>query len=127
MAYITSRRLLLLRRSIFPPLLSHRNLSVSAAADSQLDSNHNSSSSSAADDSRESSNGEDAIFVKTRDKTSVTMPSSFMTGSIVGKRFYEQVLIRLTISSNVYVTFYRVYELQLFVSATGRKIPLFRF
>ncbi|KAF9587717.1 hypothetical protein IFM89_004694 [Coptis chinensis] len=34
------------------------------------------------------------IFVKTREKTSVTMPMSFMTGSIVGKRFYKQVTTR---------------------------------
>jgi hypothetical protein len=91
----TARRLLILRRSIFPPLLSRRDLSVYAVADSQLDSNHNSSSSTA-DDSKESSDGDAAIFVKTRDKTSVTMPTSFITGSIVGKRFYEQVTVFCT-------------------------------
>ncbi|XP_078171570.1 ATP12 protein-like protein [Carex rostrata] len=98
MAYATARRLLH-RRAIFPPLLSRRNLSVSATADSQLDSNHD-PSSSAPDHSMESSNGDDAIFVKTRDKTSVTMPTSFMTGSIVGKRFYEQVTTRMADDGN---------------------------
>jgi hypothetical protein len=84
MACATARRLLILRRSIFPPLLSRRDLSVYAVADSQLDSNHNSSSSTA-DDSKDSSDGDAAIFVKTRDKTSVTMPTSFIT--------YEQVTV----------------------------------
>ncbi|CAA7393038.1 unnamed protein product [Spirodela intermedia] len=36
----------------------------------------------------------------TRDKTSVTMPMSFMTGSIVGKRFYEEVTTRMADDGN---------------------------
>ncbi|KAL5732089.1 hypothetical protein ACHQM5_004746 [Ranunculus cassubicifolius] len=42
---------------------------------------------------------DDSIYVKkhsanTRDASSVTMPMSFLTGSIVGKRFYKQVTTR---------------------------------
>lgn len=36
----------------------------------------------------------------TRDGTSVTMPMSFMTGSIVGKRFYKEVTTRLAEDGN---------------------------
>ncbi|KAM0866005.1 hypothetical protein ACQ4PT_042892 [Festuca glaucescens] len=44
--------------------------------------------------------GEDAIYVgkpvsvATRDETSVAMPMSFMTGSVVGKRFYRDATVR---------------------------------
>lgn len=46
--------------------------------------------------------GGDAIYVKkppppavsTRDETSVAMPVSFMTGSVVGKRFYRDATVR---------------------------------
>jgi ATP synthase F1 complex assembly factor 2 len=46
---------------------------------------------------------DDAIYVKkpsaaaavtTRDETSVAMPTSFMTGSVVGKRFYRDATVR---------------------------------
>lgn len=36
----------------------------------------------------------------TRDATSVTMPMSFMTGSIVGKRFYKEVTTRMADDGN---------------------------
>jgi ATP synthase mitochondrial F1 complex assembly factor 2 len=45
--------------------------------------------------------GGDAIYVKnpaaavsTRDETSVAMPVSFMTGSVVGQRFYRDATVR---------------------------------
>ena len=44
--------------------------------------------------------GGDAIYVgkqssvSTRDETSVAMPMSFMTGSVVGKRFYRDATVR---------------------------------
>jgi ATP synthase F1 complex assembly factor 2 len=44
--------------------------------------------------------GEEAIYVgkpspvATRDETSVAMPMSFMTGSVVGKRFYRDATVR---------------------------------
>jgi ATP synthase F1 complex assembly factor 2 len=44
--------------------------------------------------------GGDAIYVRkpsstsTRDDTSVAMPMSFMTGSVVGKRFYRDATVR---------------------------------
>ncbi|KAJ0978949.1 hypothetical protein J5N97_014423 [Dioscorea zingiberensis] len=89
------RRLL----SVRPPL---RPLSTAAAANPEP--HHDSSESS----SKGSVNGDDAIFVKgpsamgsaTRDGTSVTMPMSFMTGSIVGKRFYKDVTTRLADDGN---------------------------
>lgn len=49
---------------------------------------------------------DDKIFLKspnsasTRDKSSVTMPMSFMTGSIVGKRFYKEVTTRMADDGN---------------------------
>ncbi|XP_008810351.2 ATP synthase mitochondrial F1 complex assembly factor 2 [Phoenix dactylifera] len=50
---------------------------------------------------------EDTIYLKkpsseaaTRDATSVTMPMSFVTGSIVGKRFYKEVTTRLADDGN---------------------------
>ncbi|MQL81329.1 hypothetical protein Taro_013799 [Colocasia esculenta] len=36
----------------------------------------------------------------TRDQTSVTMPMSFMTGSIIGKRFYKEVTTRMADDGN---------------------------
>ncbi|MCL7038377.1 hypothetical protein MKW94_005934 [Papaver nudicaule] len=38
--------------------------------------------------------------MSSRDSTSVTMPMSFMTGSVVGKRFYKEVTTRLADDSN---------------------------
>lgn len=35
-----------------------------------------------------------AAAVTTRDETSVAMPTSFMTGSVVGKRFYRDATVR---------------------------------
>lgn len=35
-----------------------------------------------------------AAAVTTRDETSVAMPMSFMTGSVVGKRFYREATVR---------------------------------
>ncbi|OAY80523.1 ATP synthase mitochondrial F1 complex assembly factor 2 [Ananas comosus] len=51
---------------------------------------------------------DDVIYVRrpssaaaaTRDSTSVTMPMAFMTGSIVGKRFYKEVTTRLADDGN---------------------------
>ncbi|XP_078446840.1 ATP12 protein-like protein [Wolffia australiana] len=48
---------------------------------------------------------DDKIYLKreddrTRDNTSVTMPMSFMTGSIVGKRFYKKVTTRMADDGN---------------------------
>ncbi|WOL01835.1 ATP synthase mitochondrial F1 complex assembly factor 2 [Canna indica] len=39
-------------------------------------------------------------MTSTRDQTSVSMPMSFMTGSIVGKRFYEEVTTRMADDGN---------------------------
>jgi ATP synthase F1 complex assembly factor 2 len=35
-----------------------------------------------------------ATAVMTRDETSMVMPTSFMTGSVVGKRFYHEATVR---------------------------------
>ncbi|OVA12088.1 ATP12 [Macleaya cordata] len=48
---------------------------------------------------------DDGIYIKapnvsSRDSSSVTMPMSFMTGSVVGKRFYKQVTTREADDSN---------------------------
>ncbi|CAL4974094.1 unnamed protein product [Urochloa decumbens] len=41
-----------------------------------------------------------AAAVTTRDETSVAMPTSFMTGSVVGKRFYRDATVRLADDGN---------------------------
>lgn len=60
-----------------------------------------------ADDSAAEAEMDETIYVKrsgsaaaTRDQTSVTMPMSFMTGSIVGKRFYKEVTTRMADDGN---------------------------
>ncbi|CAL9178636.1 unnamed protein product [Musa hybrid cultivar] len=60
-----------------------------------------------ADDSAAAAEMDENIYVKrpgsaaaTRDQTSVTMPMSFMTGSIVGKRFYKEVTTRMADDGN---------------------------
>ncbi|URE47983.1 hypothetical protein MUK42_14959 [Musa troglodytarum] len=73
---------------------AHRGLATAAA-------------STNADDSAVTAETDETIYVKrtgsaagTRDQTSVTMPMSFMTGSIVGKRFYKEVTTRLADDGN---------------------------
>ncbi|KAM0954027.1 putative ATP12, ATP synthase F1-assembly protein [Dioscorea sansibarensis] len=100
MASPWSRIAIPLRRLVSsrPPL---RPLSTSAASP---EPSHDSSEFSP----KGNINGDDAIFVKgpssmgsaARDGTSVTMPMSFMTGSIVGKRFYKEVTTRLADDGN---------------------------
>ncbi|XP_076885115.1 uncharacterized protein LOC143534538 [Bidens hawaiensis] len=56
-----------------------------------------SSSFTFSSDQADVTTGDDDIYIKARKpapSTSVTMPMSFMTGSIVGKRFYKQVTTR---------------------------------
>ncbi|KVI02483.1 ATP12, ATPase F1F0-assembly protein, partial [Cynara cardunculus var. scolymus] len=55
------------------------------------------------DNSKGNSGGSDDIYIKSKKpppSTSVTMPMSFMTGSIVGKRFYKQVTTRAADDGN---------------------------
>ncbi|RZC45828.1 hypothetical protein C5167_038768 [Papaver somniferum] len=61
------------------------------------------SSGEAAEDDKFKKDDDIHIKVKkmsSRDSTSVTMPMSFMTGSVVGKRFYTEVTTRLADDSN---------------------------
>ncbi|KAI4348246.1 hypothetical protein L6164_008992 [Bauhinia variegata] len=74
--------------------------SVATAEQSQSDAPSSSSLSfTFSSDGRDEKN-DDSICIKSpnpnrrRDASSVTMPMSFMTGSIVGKRFYKQVTTR---------------------------------
>ncbi|XP_074585712.1 uncharacterized protein LOC141841435 [Curcuma longa] len=77
---------------------AHRFLTTAAAAS---DASANGGDASAAAEDKD-----DKIFLKspnsasTRDKSSVTMPMSFMTGSIVGKRFYKEVTTRMADDGN---------------------------
>uniref|UniRef100_A0A0E0LP00 ATP synthase mitochondrial F1 complex assembly factor 2 n=1 Tax=Oryza punctata TaxID=4537 RepID=A0A0E0LP00_ORYPU len=59
------------------------------------------SSSAGGKEEEEGGGGGDEIYLKkpaaavtTRDETSVAMPMSFMTGSVVGKRFYREATVR---------------------------------
>ncbi|KAF6150052.1 hypothetical protein GIB67_002834 [Kingdonia uniflora] len=58
------------------------------------------SSGGSVEDEEETTKKDDTIYIKKkstsslRDPSSVTMPMSFMTGSVVGKRFYKQVTTR---------------------------------
>ncbi|KAF7801567.1 ATP synthase mitochondrial F1 complex assembly factor 2 [Senna tora] len=83
---------------------SIRHLNSVATAEQQPPSDAPSSSSSFAfssDGSNNEKNEDDSVYLRAprnpnrrRDSSSVTMPMSFMTGSIVGKRFYNQVTTR---------------------------------
>lgn len=80
-------------------VIQRRHLSGAAAASSSTFT----LSSDERSDSNGSSKDEDSIYLKGQKKetaASVTMPMSFMTGSIVGKRFYKQVTTRLADDGN---------------------------
>lgn len=86
------------------PSAAHRRLATVAAPNPDPESP--SSSASPAEEERKNKE-DDAIYLKkpssaaaTRDATSVTMPTSSMTGSIVGKRFYKEVTVRLADDGN---------------------------
>ncbi|KAG8384910.1 hypothetical protein BUALT_Bualt04G0167300 [Buddleja alternifolia] len=76
-----------------------RHLSSAAAADAQPEPDPSSFTFSPNDTkSAGASISDDSVYIKgpktTPSSSSVTMPMSFMTGSIVGKRFYKQVTTR---------------------------------
>ncbi|KAH6830483.1 ATP12 protein-like protein [Perilla frutescens var. hirtella] len=76
-----------------------RRLSVAAAAGDSENEHSSFTFSSEDPNPAASSDGDDKIYVKGRKKApkssdSVSMPMSFMTGSIVGKRFYDKVTTR---------------------------------
>ncbi|KAM0000326.1 putative ATP12, ATP synthase F1-assembly protein [Helianthus debilis subsp. tardiflorus] len=83
--------------SLNPNSILLRSLSSTATATAgQPQSDTISSSFTFSSDDTNNPNG-DEIYIKARKpapSTSVTMPMSFMTGSVVGKRFYKQVTTR---------------------------------
>ncbi|XP_072983241.1 uncharacterized protein [Typha latifolia] len=111
MASPTNRLLRSLHRliSIQQPFSPQRSLPLTTAAAAPLSS---SPSTSDREENKKNTETDDAIFIKrpisaspansmaTRDDTSVTMPTSFMTGSIVGKRFYKEATTRLADDGN---------------------------
>lgn len=78
-----------------PPFPQSRHLS-GAAATAAANSDDPSSSFSFSEPQTKTDDKDDSIYVKGKPKTtsSVTMPMSFMTGSIVGKKFYKKVSMR---------------------------------
>ncbi|KAL8200774.1 hypothetical protein R6Q57_012113 [Mikania cordata] len=86
--------------SIIRSLSPYATVATATAAQPQPDATSSSFtfSSEQNDDSNKDNNATgDEIYIKARKpapSTSVTMPMSFMTGSIVGKRFYKQVTTR---------------------------------
>ncbi|KAG0464398.1 hypothetical protein HPP92_020467 [Vanilla planifolia] len=96
--------LISLRRSLFHSAARRLSSTVAASA-----SSFSPSLSSAQEE--EPVEKDDRIYLKransstslsslTRDEESVTMPMSFMTGSVVGKRFYKEVTTRLADDGN---------------------------
>ncbi|KAI3666004.1 hypothetical protein L6452_44642 [Arctium lappa] len=97
---------------ILRPLSSYAAAAATDAAQPQPDDSHDMPSSftfspDQNDDSNNTSKGSggggDDIYIKSKKpapSTSVTMPMSFMTGSIVGKRFYKQVTTRAADDGN---------------------------
>ncbi|KAK1359434.1 ATP synthase mitochondrial F1 complex assembly factor 2 [Heracleum sosnowskyi] len=79
-----------------PPFPQSRHLSAAAAATAAANSDDPSSSFSFSEPQTKTDDKDDSIYVKGKPKTtsSVTMPMSFMTGSIVGKKFYKKVSTR---------------------------------
>lgn len=86
--------------SLKPNVIIIRSLSSATAAQPQPDSASSSftfSSDQNEDNVKGNNAADDNIYIKSQKpapSTSVTMPMSFMTGSIVGKRFYKQVTTR---------------------------------
>ncbi|RWW89856.1 hypothetical protein BHE74_00001094 [Ensete ventricosum] len=89
------------------PLLAIRRPPPSSARPHRCLATAAASTNADADDSAAAVETDECIYVKrlgsaatTRDQTSVTMPMSFMTGSIVGKRFYKDVTTRMADDGN---------------------------
>lgn len=79
---------------IKPPFPQSRHLTAAVAAAATSDDP--SSSFSFSEPQTKPDDKDESIYVKGQSKTtsSVTMPMSFMTGSIVGKKFYKKVSTR---------------------------------
>ena len=87
-----------IKDSLILRVLSSRNLRFSSVATAGNPESDDTSSSFTFNEKKNDKG--DSTYVKgpssnsQRETTSVTMPMSFMTGSIVGKRFYQQVSTR---------------------------------
>ncbi|KAJ8768090.1 hypothetical protein K2173_021030 [Erythroxylum novogranatense] len=99
-------------RLLAPSLSINRRLASTATLHQQPPSDGDSSSftfnDAATSAASSSSSGSDVIFVKAPDfsakketaASTVTMPPSFMSGSVLGKRFYKQVTTRVADDEN---------------------------